>query len=206
MRVIRSQVGRMRRLVEDLLDVSRIDRRGGVSIEPEALDLAEEIREAAARTEREHPERAVTVEVPGSLPIDADRDRIGQVLTNLLDNAVKYSPEGGPLVIRARSHRNGVELTVADSGVGIPPEQLDQVFERFYQAEGEAGGRNFGGLGLGLYITRAIVEAHGGEISAEPNREAGRGTMIKVQLPRRAVAQLQPTDADEAPPFVIRRG
>jgi signal transduction histidine kinase len=206
MRVIRSQVSRMRRLVEDLLDVSRIDRRGGVSIEPEALDLAEEVRDAAARTEREHPERTVTVELPGSLPIEADRDRIGQVLTNLLDNAVKYSPEGGPLVVRARPRRNGVELTVSDTGVGIPAEQVDHVFERFFQAEGNTGGRHFGGLGLGLYITRAIVEAHGGEIRAEPNREADRGTVIRIQLPRRAVARIQPTEVDEPPPFVIRRG
>jgi signal transduction histidine kinase len=206
MRVIRSQVGRMRRLVDDLLDVSRIDRRGGVSIEPETLDLAEEVREAAARTEREHPERRVTVEVPGSLSVEADRDRIGQVLTNLLDNAVKYSPEGGPLVVRARSHRSGVELTVSDTGVGIPGEQADQVFERFFQAEDDTSGRNFGGLGLGLYITRAIVEAHGGEIRAEPNREAGRGTRIRIQLPRKAVTRIQPPKADEPPPFVIRRG
>jgi signal transduction histidine kinase len=207
MRVIRSQVGRMRRLVDDLLDVSRIDRRGGVSIEPEALDLAEEVREAVARTEREHPERHVTVEVSESLPVEADRDRIGQVLTNLLDNAVKYSPEGGPLVVRASPYGNGVELTISDEGVGIPAEQADQVFERFYQAEGgDSGGRNFGGLGLGLYITRAIVEAHGGEIRADPNGEAGRGTVIRVQLPRRAVARTSLPAADEPPPFVIRHG
>jgi signal transduction histidine kinase len=206
MRVIRSQVGRMRRLVDDLLDVSRIDRRGGVSIEPERLDLSEEVREAAARTEREHPDRRVTLELSESLPIEADRDRIGQVLTNLLDNAVKYSPDGGPLVVRAGPYGNGVELTVSDTGVGIPAEQADQVFERFFQAESDSGARSFGGLGLGLYITRAIVEAHGGEIRAEPNREAGRGTLIRVQLPRRAVVQATLPDADEPPPFVTRRG
>jgi len=206
MRVIRSQVGRMRRLVDDLLDVSRIDRRGGVSIEPEQLDLAEEVREAVARTEREHPERHVTVELTEPLPIEADRDRIGQVLTNLLDYAVKYSPEGGPLIVRAGPWGNGVELTVSDTGVGIPPEQADHVFERFFQAEGDTGGRHFGGLGLGLYITRAIVDAHGGEIRAEPNRDAGHGTVIRVRLPRRAVARAPLPEADEPPPFVIRRG
>jgi signal transduction histidine kinase len=206
MRVILSQVGRMRRLVDDLLDVSRIDRRGGVSIEPERLDLAEEVREAAARTEREHPERPVTVEVAEALPIEADRDRIGQVLTNLLDNAVKYSPAGGPLTVRAVPYGNGVELTVSDTGIGIPPEQIDHVFERFFQAEDDSAGRHFGGLGLGLYITRAIVEAHGGEIRAEPNREADRGTLIRVRLPRRAVVRLPLPEADEPPPFVTRRG
>ncbi len=207
MRVIRSQVARMRRLVDDLLDVSRIDRRGGVSIEPEPLDLAEEMREAAARTEREHPDRRITLELPDSLPIRADRDRIGQVLTNLLDNAVKYSPDGGQVTLRATSLGDWVEVRVADVGVGISPDQAEHVFERFFQVDGGAASRRFGGLGLGLYITRAIVHSHGGEISAEPNRDAGRGTVIRVRLPRRArVAEDFRPATDEPPPFVARRG
>jgi len=202
MRVIRSQVTRMRRLVEDLLDVSRIDRRGGVSIEPEALDLAEEIREAVARTAREHPRRTITAEVPGELQVRADRDRIGQVLTNLLDNAVKYSPDGGPVTIRARSAGDGVEVSVLDTGIGIGADQADVIFERFFQADSDAG-RRFGGLGLGLYITRAIVEAHGGEISAQPNPEAEHGTLIRFLIPK--VARVAPRP-DAYPPFVARRG
>jgi signal transduction histidine kinase len=206
MRVIRSQVTRMRRLVDDLLDVSRIDRRGGVSIEPEALDLAEEIREAAARTEREHPQRSVTVEAPETLPVSADRDRVGQVLTNLLDNAMKYSPEGGPVTIRARATGDGVEVNVLDTGIGISAEQADVVFERFFQADEDAG-RRFGGLGLGLYITRAIVHSHGGEISAGPNRDAGRGTEIRFTLPRAARIPDAFRPVTDAPPsFVTRRG
>jgi signal transduction histidine kinase len=205
MRVIRSQVGRMRRLVDDLLDVSRIDRAGAVSIEPEPIDLADELRDAAARTEREHPERHVTMDVPDTLPILADHDRIGQVLTNLLDNAVKYSPDGGEVTVRAEGRGDRVVVTVADLGVGIAPELAEQVFERFFQVEGDAPRRQFGGLGLGLYITRAIVVAHGGEITAEPNREAGRGTLFRISLPRRAAAT--PAPAIDAPPsFVTRRG
>ena len=168
MRVIRSQVMRMRRLVDDLLDVSRIDRRGGVSVEPEPMDLAEEIREAAARTGRDHPSRTITVEAPEALPIVADRDRIGQVLTNLLDNAIKYSPDGGDVTVRANASPTNVEVAVLDEGVGISPDQADAVFERFFQADEDRGGRRFGGLGLGLYITRAIIQTHGGEIRAQP--------------------------------------
>jgi signal transduction histidine kinase len=206
MRVIRSQVMRMRRLVDDLLDVSRIDRRGGVSIEPEPVDLAEEISEAAARTEREHPQRAVTVEAPETLPIGADRDRIGQVLTNLLENAIKYSPEGGPVTVRARATGDGVEVSVLDTGLGISAEQAEVVFERFFQADDDAG-RRFGGLGLGLYITRAIVHSHGGEISAGPNREAGHGTEIRFTLPRSAHIPDAFRSVTDAPPsFVTRRG
>ncbi|HEX2142308.1 MAG TPA: ATP-binding protein [Candidatus Limnocylindria bacterium] len=209
MRVIRSQVARMRRLVDDLLDVSRIDRRGGVSVEPASIDLADEIREAVARTEREHTDRRVTLHVPESLPVEADRDRIGQVLTNLLDNAIKYSPDGGPVEVRAEGHGDWLEVTVADTGVGIDPGDTELVFERFYQvaeAETSGGGRRFGGLGLGLYITRAILRSHGGDITAEPNRAAGRGTVMRVRLPRRArVPEALRPVTDEPPPFVARR-
>ena len=204
MRVIRSQVTRMRRLVDDLLDVSRIDKRGGVSIEPEAMDLAEEIREAVARTVREHPQRSVTAMVPDELPIRADHDRIGQVLTNLLDNAVKYSPDGGPVEIRASGANDRVEVSVLDAGIGISTEQAESIFERFFQADADAG-RRFGGLGLGLYITRAIVDAHGGEIRAAPNAEAGRGTVITFSLPRVARVAASHDLTESVPPFVARR-
>ncbi len=205
--VIRNQVGRMRRLVEDLLDVSRIDRRGGVSIEPEALDLAVELREAVARTQREHSDRSISVDAPESLSIVADRDRIGQVLTNLLDNALKYSPEGGPVTACAEPTADGVELTITDEGIGITPEQAELVFERFFQADDGHGARRFSGLGLGLHITRAIVQAHGGEIHAAPNAAAGRGTVITVRLPRRAVVPEHARhEPDAPPPFVLRRG
>jgi signal transduction histidine kinase len=141
------------------------------------------------------------------LPVRADRDRIGQVLTNLLDNAVKYSPGGGAVAVRAEGRGNGVEIVVADEGIGLTPEHAERIFERFYQADGDASARRPGGLGLGLYITRAIVLAHGGEISAEPNAAAGRGTIIRVRLPRRAIvpAGFGPV-SDAPPPFVTRRG
>jgi signal transduction histidine kinase len=200
LRVIRSQVTRMRRLVEDLLDVSRIDRRGGVSIEPEPLDLAEEIREAVARTGREYPRREIVAEIPDELPVRADRDRIGQVLTNLLDNAIKYSPDGGPVGIRARVAGDSVEVSVLDAGIGIGADQTEVIFERFFQADADAG-RRFGGLGLGLYITRAIIEAHGGEVTAQPNPEADHGTLIRFTIPR--VARVAATP-EAYPPFVAR--
>jgi signal transduction histidine kinase len=206
LRVIRSQVGRMRRLVDDLLDVSRIDRRGGVSIEPAEVDLAELAREAVARARREHPDRSISLETPEVLGVQADRDRLDQVLTNLLDNAVKYSPEGGPIEMRVERRGGEVQVSVADVGVGVPREQLDMIFERFYQADDDAARRRFGGLGLGLYISRAIVEAHGGRIWAEPNVAAGRGTVISFRVPRIAPMSAEPIPPGEPPPFVLRRG
>jgi signal transduction histidine kinase len=206
LRVIRTQSSRMRRLVEDLLDVSRIDRRGSVGIEPEPIDLAEELRGVVARTQREHADREIVVDAPETLRIEADRDRIGQVLTNLVDNAVKYSPEGGPVRVSATRDGDGVIVEVCDEGIGIPDSLNDRVFDLFFQAESDAQ-RRFGGLGLGLYISRAIVEAHGGRISAERNAAAGHGTVMRVRLPVRAAPHsLAPeVGAGEPPPFVVRR-
>ena len=207
-RVIRSQVARMRRLVDDLLDVSRIDRSGAVSVDPEPLDLAADLRDAASRSEREHPDRRLVLDSPDTLPMRADRDRIAQVLTNLLDNAIKYSPDGGEVRVTAAQHGELVSLTVADEGIGIPAEQRDLVFDRFFQADADTRGRRFGGLGLGLYITRAIVEAHGGRIWATANDAAARGTVMNVELPRVPPTGLRRPaglEAGEPPPFVVRR-
>jgi signal transduction histidine kinase len=207
LRVIRSQVGRMRRLVDDLLDVSRIDRLGAVSIETTDFDLAEEVRGAVARISREHRDRDIEVDIPESLGVHADRDRLDQVLSNLLENAVKYSPDGGPITVTAEGRRGEVEVRVADVGLGIPAEHRENVFERFYQADGEAGRRRFGGLGLGLYISRAIIDAHGGRIWSAPNVAAGRGSIFGFRIPRVAMpltpVGIAPTG--EPPPFVVRR-
>jgi signal transduction histidine kinase len=206
LRVIRGQVGRMRRLVDDLLDVSRIDRRGGVSLEPVDFDLSEDVREAVGRIGRDHADRQIQLRAPESLSVHVDRDRLGQVVSNLLENAVKYSPDGGPIRVTLERRGGEVELLVADQGIGIPAEQRDQVFERFYQADGQSS-RRFGGLGLGLYISRAIVDAHGGRIWAAPNVEDGRGSVFGLRMPRVAMplapAEVAPTG--EAPPFVVRR-
>ena len=207
LRVIRSQVQRMRRLVDDLLDVSRIDRRGGVSIETTDFDLAAQLREAVARVQRENRERHISLSAPDALGVHADFDRIDQVLSNLLENAVKYSPEGGPITVSLERRGGEVELRVADAGVGIPAEHRENVFERFYQADDEAGRRRFGGLGLGLYLSRAIIDAHGGRIWAAANAEAGRGSVFGFRIPRVAMpmapAAIAPTG--EPPPFVVRR-
>jgi signal transduction histidine kinase len=207
LRVIRSQVGRMRRLVDDLLDVSRIDRRGGVSIEPIDFDLADELLEAVGRLRREHPDRSVAITAPDSLPLHADRDRLGQVLSNLLENAVKYSPDGGPIEVVAERRGGEIEVRVSDSGIGIPAEHRENVFERFYQADGDACRRRFGGLGLGLYISRAIIDAHSGRIWAAANTDAESGSVFGFRIPRVSMPLAHPEIAStgEAPAFVLRR-
>lgn len=206
-RVILSQVTRMRRLVDDLLDANRVDRSGGVSIEPVDFDLAELLRDAVSRFSRAEPEREISLTSPDTLPVHLDRERLDQVISNLLENAVKYSPDGGPIRVVGLEHRHEVEVSVADTGIGIPEAHREHVFERFYQADDGQGRRRFGGLGLGLAISRAITEAHGGRIWAAANEDAGRGSMICFRVPRTAkprdVAAVG--DGQEPPEFLRRR-
>jgi signal transduction histidine kinase len=156
---------------------------------------------------REHPDREIGIRAPEAMRVHLDRDRIGQVISNLLENAVKYSPDGGPIRMTAERRAGEVEVLVADTGVGIPPEHRENVFERFYQADDDAGRRRFGGLGLGLYISRAIVDAHGGRIWSAPNVEDGRGSVFGFRVPRVAMplspAEVAPTG--DVPAFVARR-
>ena len=111
-------------------------------------------------------------------PVDADRGRIEQVLVNLLHNAIKFTPPGGSITVSASSDDSGVRISVADTGVGIPADDLPRVFERFYKADKARSG---GGTGLGLAIARHIVEAHGGRIWAESVE--GRGATFIFTLP-----------------------
>ena len=121
-------------------------------------------------------------QLPSDLPpVLADRDRLAQILINLVDNAVKYTPEGGRLTLSARPVAGGrVEVTVADTGIGIPPADLPRITERFYRVD-RARSRELGGTGLGLAIVKHLVLAHGGELWIES--EPGRGTTVRFTLP-----------------------
>jgi signal transduction histidine kinase len=127
----------------------------------------------------EESEVTLAVESPPALTIRGDYDRLEQVLNNLLDNAFRHTPSGGTVSVRARGvQQNLVQVTVSDTGKGIPPEDLPHLFERFYRA---ANGRNTKGYGLGLAITREIVRAHGGDIWA--TSEPARGTSFSFTIP-----------------------
>jgi len=138
------------------------------------------------------------VQGPPSLEARVDALRLDQVLTNLLDNAVKFSPDGGAIAVGVAPLDDGaVELSVRDHGLGIPPERRDRIFERYYQAHA-AGHRS--GLGLGLHICRQIVELHGGDIRAE--FPPGGGTRFVVRLPVNADPPLTPLRPVERPALV----
>jgi signal transduction histidine kinase len=111
----------------------------------------------------------------------ADRDRVNQVLDNLLGNAIKFSPNGGRITVQLAAVDGMVQVSVSDTGIGIPADQLERIFDRFYQVDGSAT-RKFGGAGLGLTIVKRIVEAHGGRIWAES--QVGRGSTFLFTLPQ----------------------
>ena len=171
-----AQADQLGRLIDDLLLASQLEAER-LELRPAEVDLVAEAR-AAARLGAEGP--AIRVEAPaGPLIVWADRQRLGQVFANLLTNAVKYSPEGGEIVLRVSALAGEARVAVIDRGVGIPPEALPHLFSRFYRVAATA--ERTQGLGLGLYITRRIVEAHGGRIDVES--ELGRGSTFTVTLP-----------------------
>jgi signal transduction histidine kinase len=124
----------------------------------------------------------VTSQVPPDLPeIPADRDRLAQILINLVDNAVKYTPEGGSVTVTARRvEASTIEVAVTDTGIGIPPADLPRITERFYRVD-RARSRELGGTGLGLAIVKHLVMAHGGQLGIESAQE--RGTTVRFTLP-----------------------
>lgn len=169
------QAVHMRRLVEDLLDDAR--ERGSYSGERVPTDL----RQIAAEVAQQAPAANHTVTVEGGpavAPVDAARMR--QVLTNLVENAVKYSPDGGPITITVTDAGDCAEVAVTDRGIGIPPGDLGTIFERFSRGSREPD-RRFSGLGLGLYTCRRIVEEHGGRI--EVTSRLGAGSTFTVSVP-----------------------
>jgi signal transduction histidine kinase len=114
------------------------------------------------------------------VPVEADKGRIFQLLDNLISNAIKFTPEGGRVDVRALRTESGAVIEVSDTGIGLAPSEVERVFERFFRSE-RATDRHIAGTGLGLFISRAIVEAHGGRIVASSTLDAG--TTFKIELP-----------------------
>jgi signal transduction histidine kinase len=179
---IQVQSDKLARLVAQLLDVSRL-QSGKLSIERKPSDLSELLREVVETARGQLKEHALVARLPGELWVSIDPLRIEQVVTNLIDNAIKYSPEGGQIDITLGCSASGeVQLAVRDHGVGVPPEHRPHIFDRFYQAHAGGPLTSMAGMGLGLYISRQIVELHQGTIEAQFPEEGG--TRFVVTLPR----------------------
>ena len=185
LRVMLAQVQRLGRLVQQLLDLSRLES-GVVPLERRRFEVGP-LLEQAVHEVRVHAERgmakdvrlSVTVDPPG-LAADADPERMHEVVANLLENAVRHAPEGSEVQVTARPEDGAVRIDVADQGPGIPAGEAGRVFERFYRTDAARSSTD-GGTGLGLAIARWIVDLHGGNIRAEPNRP--RGCRMVVSFP-----------------------
>jgi PAS domain S-box-containing protein len=173
---------RQERLILDLLDASRINE-GKLELRLDRTDLAAVVREEASELRLTHPERVISVAVPDQpMYVTADRDRIVQVLSNYLSNALKYSADGQPIIITARVQGSEAYVEVRDHGLGIAPEELPRIWDRFYRPPGTQHVSGSGlGLGVGLFICRDIIERHGGRVGVES--AVGKGTSFWFTLP-----------------------
>ena len=174
------ETDRLIRLISDLLDMSRIEAEG-LKLEKHNYQISEILDSAGSRLASLTERHQLQVIVPSGLPsVFVDQMRIGQVLTNLVENATKYSKEGSLITIEAQLAGDQINVSVTDRGKGIPAKLLDRVFDRFYQAESIVTGRE-SGTGLGLSICRGIIEAHGGRIWVES--KLGKGSKFSFSLP-----------------------
>lgn len=191
---IEHQSAKLARLIAELLDATRIES-GRLTLAPVSLNLTKLVRDVVAEARLRAPEHALELRMTGEVHAIVDPVRVEQILVNLLDNAVKFSPRGEAILIdvaeRAPTH---VEIAVTDHGIGIPPEHRPQLFQRFHQAHVTTHAI---GLGLGLYISRQIAELHGGTLAAEFPDEGG--TRFIVRLPLAGSDQTSPAERQRVP-------
>lgn len=195
LQIVKSNADRLKLLVDDLLDISRIESgRLQLDLRPVPLEAAVEAVVASLKARLDEKNQRLELDLPAFLPpVQADKDRLIQILMNLVSNAHKYTPEGGQIRIRACVEGEAVHVAVSDTGIGIPPEALPRIFERFYRVD-DPRVQETPGTGLGLSIVKALVEMHGGRIWVES--EVGRGSTFHFTIP---IAREAPSPVDRPP-------
>ena len=180
LQTIMRESDRLVRLSADLLDLSRVEALG---IEKRPIDLSALVADVVARLSAQAEKADITLanEIRSPLDVSADRDEMAQVLVNLLDNAIAYSPRGGVVTFRASESPDSVTISITDTGIGILSHDIPRLFERFYRAD-KARSRASGGTGLGLSIVKHIVENHGGTVGVES--EYNKGSVFSFTLPK----------------------
>jgi signal transduction histidine kinase len=179
LKTIELQSEKLKKLTEQLLDVSRLET-GKLPINLTRVDLVELIHGIVQSVQQSTDRHTIEMRVPNSCVIEADPMRLEQVLANVIENGVKYSPDGGRVeVTLGEADPDHVQISIRDWGLGIPLDRRENLFDRFYQAHSEG---HYGGLGLGLYVSREIVELHGGTIHAQFPTDGG--SLFVIQLPR----------------------
>jgi signal transduction histidine kinase len=169
--VIEEEADRLTGLIENLLDASRL-QAGGLSINPSDVDLNSVASRIAKHFQTQSIIHQIVVDFPEDFPvINGDETRLEQVLSNLVSNAIKYSPQGGEIRISGQVRPTQVIICVSDQGPGVAPEDIPHIFDRFYRSS--IAKRTTKGAGLGLYLARAVIEAHGGRIWVDPQPDTG---------------------------------
>ncbi len=179
--IIETHTDRLNLIITDLLLLSKIES-GQIPLKQESVELALLINRTLGLLNHQidRKQHKIVLDIPARLPpVLGDEERLGQVFSNLLDNAVKYTPDKGTLTITAVLNDTMIEVGIEDTGIGIPPKDLSRIFERFYRVD-KARSRELGGTGLGLAIVKHLVEAHGGTVSVQ---SAGKGSRFTVRLP-----------------------
>lgn len=184
---IEAEADRMLALINELLDSATLSANRSLTLNARPVALGP-LLQRAARSQRYSSHwtanHSMVVDVPEDLPlIVCDEDKVHQIVLNLLSNAVKYSPQGGEVRLTARANSDGIEIAVSDQGIGIPADQHDRIFECYERVQ-DADTRSISGTGLGLYLTRQLVELHGGSIAVES--APGGPTVFRVRLPFQA--------------------
>jgi PAS domain S-box-containing protein len=181
---IDEQSRRLTDLVERLLDVTRL-AAGRLEIERQRIDLAAVARQATEMVRERYADRQFVLHARRRVPLDADPVRIAQVLVNLVDNAAKFSPAGAPVEVEVAVEDGAAQVTVRDHGSGVPEGARERIFGRFEQGHAE---RHYGGLGLGLYISRQLVDLHGGTLSHEAPADGGARFVVRLPVAEESVA------------------
>ncbi len=165
-------------MIQDLVDMARLEA-GHLTLNRVSINLSSYLADLKVRLADDLDMKRINIQVSANLPsVSADHNRLERIFTNLLSNALKYSPPDSEVTVTARQLDGQMEISVIDRGVGIDPEDIHHMFQRYYRAK---GARKTEGLGLGLYITRMLVEAHGGRIWVES--ELGVGSTFSFTLP-----------------------
>ncbi len=183
--IIDRHATRMSRIIDDLLILSRLES-SAVSLVSATVDMRELIGSIVKGCLKGAQDKAITIkaELPDVLPpVMGDRDRLEQVVVNLIDNAIKYTPSGGEVTITAEGHEGEVRVDVSDTGIGIPADDISRIFERFYRVD-KARSRALGGTGLGLAIVKHIIQGHNGRLDVRS--ELGEGSTFSFFLASRA--------------------
>lgn len=178
--IVQSQTEHLERLVSDLLDLSQV-QWGQLQLRPETFYLADLLVELVRSVQSSAEQHSISLQIKAAdTKVIADRARISQVVGNILDNAVKYSPYGGKVIVRLRQQDSYYQVSISDQGLGVSPELFDHIFERFYRVHNTAT-QQLSGIGLGLYVAKAIIDQHGGRIWLSGNQ--GVGSTFHFTLP-----------------------